>query len=133
MEIFNIHCIRLNLRLQTECLTFIINMAVFAMFLINKISSIKLYTRTVGKYIHLDSSLLRPCLCDFTDTCFIVSIRHIVMVISTCDPELFKISLNLIPDLVGLAEIHRSSLYRCILSQRNRSFTNRCILFCMNR
>ena len=54
------------------------------------------------------------------------------MVKTSCEFELFKISLDISADLLCGTEIHRSSLNRCILAKRNGILTDRSVFLRMN-
>ena len=98
MEILYIDCIWLHLCLQAESITFMINMTVLSLLILNKIACIELHTRTVGGNLHTDTGFLTVCSSDRTDIALCIIIGYIVMVITACELQLFKVRLNVSAD-----------------------------------
>ena len=98
MEILYIDCIWLHLCLQAESITFMINMTVLSLLILNKIACIELHTRAVGGNLHTDTGFLTVCSSDRTDIALCIIIGYIVMVITACELQLFKIRLNVSAD-----------------------------------
>lgn len=81
MEILYIDCIWLHLCLQAESITFMINMTVLSLLILNKIACIELHTWAVGGNLHTDTGFLTVCSSDRTDIALCIIIGYIVMVL----------------------------------------------------
>ena len=100
MEVLYIDSIRLHLCFQTERISLCINMSVFAFFLFNEVTGIKLYARAVRSNIHGNATLVTVCSCDQTAVAFRIIVCYIVMVISACKFKLFEICVNILSDFL---------------------------------
>lgn len=132
MEIFYVDSIRLYLCFQTECISLGIYMSVLTIFMYDEITCIKLYTWAVSSNIHSNTALIAVCSCDQSSVSFCVIVCYIVMIISACIFQLIKVCVNILADLFGCSEVHRSSCNFFINASRNRmAVCYRCVIFCM--
>ena len=106
MEIFHINCIRFYLCFQAESISFIVYMTILAILILHKISSIELYTWTIRSNIHSNSALITVCCGNQSSVSLCIIVCYIVMIISTGKFKLFKISFNILSNLLGSSEIH---------------------------
>ena len=88
MEILYIDCIWLHLCLQAESITFMINMTVLSLLILNKIACIELHTRAIGGNLHTDTGFPAVCSRNRTDIALCIIICYIVMVITACKLQL---------------------------------------------
>ena len=94
-------------------------MTVLSLLILNKIACIELHTRAIGGNLHTDTGFPAVCSRNRTDIALCIIICYIVMVITACKLQLFKVRLNVSADRFGNIEIHRRSRHRCIFTGRN--------------